>query len=424
MLIGIKDNICMRGHEATAASRILEGHRAVYDATVVSRLRDAGAILAGRCNMDEFAMGSSGETSVYGPVLHPFLDGYVPGGSSSGSASAVAAGLLHAALGSDTGGSVRQPAAYTGTVGLKPTWGRVSRSGLIAFASSFDQIGPITSNVRDNARVLAVIAGIDARDATTADIEVPDFLASTSRGVAGMRIGIPIEFLGGALPQEVRAGVRRIAAALEKKGAVLAEISLPLTPVVFPAYFIMANAEATSNLARYDGVRLGRPGTETQQADGNDPASLLAERYGASRREGFGREVRRRILLGMELLIEGEEADWYERARRVRRRVRDEYDAAFTNVDLLLTPVTAGPPFRFGERLEHPLRMYLTDMFNTSANLTGLPAISVPAGNDDAGLPFAVQFIAGAFREDQLYAAAGAVENIMTSSRNPDRGAG
>jgi aspartyl-tRNA(Asn)/glutamyl-tRNA(Gln) amidotransferase subunit A len=420
MLLGVKDNICIEGRRATAASHMLENHRAVYDATVVARLRDAGAVIVGRCNMDEFAMGSSGETSVYGPTLHPFLANLVPGGSSSGSAAAVAAGLVHGALGSDTGGSVRQPAAYTGTVGLKPTWGRVSRSGLIAFASSCDQVGPITADVRDNARILSVIAGADPHDATTACVPVDDYAAAVDRGVAGLRIGIPREYMGEEVPEFMRVRVRRVAGMLRDAGAELRELSLPHSALVFPAYFVIANVEASSNLARYDGVRLGRRAPDAalrESGDAEEIISPLLQRYRASRGSGFGREVQRRILLGTQLLEEGEEANWYDRARRVRLLLREEFAALFRDTDVLLTPVTPGPPFAFGARLREPLHMYLTDLFNTAANLTGIPAVSVPAGTDAQGRPVAVQFMAGAFRESTLYAAAGCVERLFTAKK-------
>lgn len=402
MLVAVKDNIAVRDHETTAGSRMLAGYRAVRDATVVERLRDAGAVLLGRANMDEFAMGSSGQTSAYGSVRHPFLEGYVPGGSSSGSVAAVAAGIVHGALGTDTGGSVRQPAAYTGTVGMKPTYGRVSRSGLVAFSSSCDQIGPITATVEDNARMLTVIAGRDPADATTADVPVPDYASSAAAGVVGLRIGLPAEYLDERVPADLRRRVSAIAQSLEQEGAVVRDCSLPLTRAVFPAYFLIANAEASSNLARYDGVRLGAA------ADTDE----LRDRYVRSRSEGFGREVKRRIMLGSWVLSGGHAQDWYGRAQRVRRLVREEFNRTFDDLDLLLTPVTPGPPFRLGERLADPMDMYLTDVFNTAANLSGLPAISVPAGRDERGLPFAVQFMAAAWREDLLYAAAGTVERL------------
>jgi len=404
MLVGIKDNICVRGHEATAGSNFLAGHRAVYDATVIRRLRESGAVLLGRTNMDEFAMGSSGQTSAYGSTLHPDLEGYVPGGSSSGSASAVAARLVHGALGTDTGGSVRQPAAYTGCVGMKPTYGRVSRYGLIAFSSSCDQIGPLTATVHDNARILSAIAGVDPFDATTADLDVPDFSAHCDEGIAGLRIGLPAEYLGEDVDVELRTHVRSVADQLRVRGAEIVDVSLPLTPVVFPAYFLIANAEAASNLARYDGVRQGRRSPE----DGD-----LAETYIESRSRSFGREVKRRIMLGTFVQTEGFAARWHEKALRVRRKVTDELRETFERVDLLLTPVTPGPPFRLGERMDDPMQMYLTDVFNTAANLAGNPALAVPTGNDDQGRPRAVQLMAGHFREDLCYRAGAAIEEAF-----------
>lgn len=408
MLVGIKDNICVRRHETTAGSRILAGHRAVYDATVVQRLRAAGAVLFGRTNMDEFAMGSSGQTSAYGPTRHPFLDGFVPGGSSSGSAAAVGAGLVHAALGTDTGGSVRQPAAYTGCVGMKPTYGRVSRYGLIAFSSSCDQIGPLTATVRDNARVLSVIAGPDPQDATTARLDVPDYAAACDGGVAGLRIGLPAEYLGDDVHPDLRAHVRTVAGQLNKQGARIMDVSLPLTPVVFPAYFLIANAEAASNLARYDGVRLGARATDAED---------LVDTYLQSRSAGFGREVKRRIMLGTFVQSESHVTGWHEKALRIRRKVIEEFETMFSKVDLLLSPVTPGPPFRLGERLEDPMQMYLTDVFNTAANLAGNPAIAVPTGRDEQQRPRAVQLMAAHFREDLCYRAGAIIEGIYQSGR-------
>ncbi len=402
MLIGIKDNILIRGRECTAASRMLAGHHAAYDATAVRRLRDAGAILAGRMNMDEFAMGSSGENSVYGPTQNPAAPGHIPGGSSSGSAAAVAAGLLHAALGSDTGGSVRQPAACTGTIGIKPTYGRVSRFGLISFASSCDQIGVIARSAEDAARVLECIAGQDEADATSASEPVPVYTTAVHRGVRDLRIGVVKEYLSDGLPVPQRDAVAASAASLTAAGAQVRDISIPMSDILYPVYAVIANAEAASNLSRYDGIRYGHA---EEEEEGTFHTSVIA-----NRNRGFGREVKRRIMIGTHVLSAGYRQQWFEQAARLRRRIRDEYLRAFEDVDLLLMPVTPGPPERLGALMEDPLRMYRSDVYTVAANLTGLPAISVPAGTDGDGMPLAIQIVAPAFREDLLFAAAGVLE--------------
>ncbi|MBE0644237.1 MAG: Asp-tRNA(Asn)/Glu-tRNA(Gln) amidotransferase subunit GatA [Bacteroidetes bacterium] len=404
MLVGIKDNILIRGRECTAASRMLKGHRAAYDATVVRRLREAGAVIAGRLNMDEFAMGSSGETSVYGPTQNPAAEGRIPGGSSSGSAAAVAAGLLHAALGSDTGGSVRQPAACTGTIGIKPTYGRVSRSGLISFASSCDQIGVIAGTAEDAARVLHCISGHDTADATSSADPVTAYVSAVGKGVQGLRIGIIRECLPDELPAAQHEAIQRSAEVLTSAGATVDEILLPLTDLLYPVYAVIANAEAASNLSRYNGMRYGHACNDEEEFH----TAVMRNRS-----EGFGREVKRRIMIGTYVLSAGYRQQWFEHAARLRRRIRDAYRQALSEVDLLLLPVMPGPPAPLGELMEDPLRMYRSDMYTVAANLTGLPAISVPAGRDGEGLPLAVQFMASAFREDLLFASAGVLEGAM-----------
>ncbi len=401
MCIGVKDNILVKDRECTAASRMLRGHRAVYDATVVRKLRADGALIVGRMNMDEFAMGSTGETSVYGPTMNPAANDRVPGGSSSGSAAAVAAGLLHAALGSDTGGSVRQPAACTGTIGLKPTYGRVSRSGLIAFASSCDQIGVIAGTTEDAARVLGSIAGKDGADAESASEPVPDFAAAVRQGVRELRVGRVTEgFIEDLPPQQARA-ISRSAELLASAGARVTDVSLPMAELLYPVYAVIANAEAASNLSRYDGVRYGRA------AEGETDFHTSTAR---SRSEGFGREVKRRIMIGTHVLSAGYREKWFEQAARLRRRIREAYVTLLESVDLLLLPVMPEPPAFREELLRDPLRMYRSDVYTVAANLTGLPAISVPVGKNEDGSPLAVQFMAPAFREEWLLAASAVIE--------------
>ena len=399
--IVIKDNICQRGTRTTAGSRILEGFVSPYDATVVERLRDAGALIIGKANLDEFAMGSSNEHSAFGPVLNPHDHARIPGGSSGGSAAAVAANLCAASLGSDTGGSIRQPAAHCGVVGLKPTYGRVSRFGLIAFASSLDQIGPLTRSVEDAALMLGVLAGHDQRDSTSATIDVPDFTDALDAGVEGLRVGVPAEYFveEGADPR-VLARARQIIDALRAAGAEIVELSLPHTEYAVATYYLIATAEASSNLARFDGVRYGH---RTQ-----DPQDL-EELYEKSRAEGFGPEVQRRIMLGTFVLSAGFYDAYYLKAQKVRTLIRRDFEQAFADVDVIISPTTPTPPFELGARQDDPLQMYLEDIYTISCNLAGLPGISVPAGSID-GLPVGVQLMAAPFDESTLLRAARAVE--------------
>ncbi|MFP4599615.1 MAG: Asp-tRNA(Asn)/Glu-tRNA(Gln) amidotransferase subunit GatA [Persicimonas sp.] len=397
--VAIKDNICARGGRTTAASKMLEDFESPYDATVVGKLREAGAIIVGKTNLDEFAMGSSNETSQFGPVLNPHDPERVPGGSSGGSAAAVAAGQCTAALGSSTGGSIRQPASHCGVVGIKPTYGRVSRYGLIAYASSLDQIGPIARSVDDAARLLEVLCGFDPHDATSAQRDVPQFGEAVGRGVDGLKIGVPREYFeaeAGAgetsLDEEVGSLVQDAIAGLEQKGAEIVEVSLPHTEYAVATYYLIATAEASSNLARFDGARYG------WRAEADD----LVEMYEKSRAEGFGAEVKRRIMLGTYVLSAGYYDQYYRKAQKARTLVRRDFDEAFEEVDALVAPVAPTAAFELGEKTRDPLEMYLEDVFTISCNLAGLPGMSVPCGQTQAGLPVGLQVIAPAFDEEML----------------------
>jgi aspartyl-tRNA(Asn)/glutamyl-tRNA(Gln) amidotransferase subunit A len=407
--VAIKDNICVEGQEASCASKILQGFVAPYHATVIEKLLAAGAVVYGRTNMDEFAFGSSCETSFYGPTGNPRRDGAVPGGSSGGSAAAVAAHLAVAALGSDTGGSIRQPAAFCGIVGIKPTYGRVSRYGLVAFASSLDQIGPLTKDVRDAALLLKVIAGHDERDSTSADVPVPDYLAELKKDVKGLRIGMPDEYLAEGVSPEVRKAVTEDAVkAFTAMGARVERVSLPHTRYCVPVYYIVAPSEASSNLARFDGVRYGlRDGT----------AASLGEMYERTRGAGFGPEAKRRILLGTYSLSSGYYDAYYLKAMKVRTRIRQDFEEAFKKVDVLMTPTAPTVAFRFGEKSTNPLEMYLSDICTISANLAGVPAISVPCGRGAEGLPIGLQLLAKPFDEGTLFRAAHAFEQATGHHR-------
>ena len=396
----VKDNICVRGVPTTCASKILAGFHPPYDATVVERLKQAGAILLGMANMDEFAFGSSCEHSWYGPTRNPWDTERVPGGSSGGSAAAVAARMAPAALGSDTGGSIRQPASFCGTVGLKPTYGRISRYGLIAFASSLDQIGPITRTVEDAALIARVLAGRDPRDSTSAEVPVPDYSAAASQPVKGMKLGVPNEYFGAGVEPEVRAAVEKALDLFKKQGATVQEVSLPHTEYAVPTYYIVATAEASSNLARFDGVRFGH------RAKNNS----LLEMYTRSREEGFGPEAKRRITLGTFVLSSGYYDAYYNRALKVRTLIRQDFERAFEQVDCLVTPTAPTPPFKLGEKLEDPLTMYLSDILTISVNLAGVPALSLPCGFTRAGLPVGMQLIAKPFGEETLFRAGAAYE--------------
>lgn len=391
--VALKDVIVTRGIRTTAASRILEHYVPPYDATVVERLRAAGAVCLGKLNCDEFAMGSSTENSAFGPTRNPWDPSRVPGGSSGGSAAAVAAGQCFASLGSDTGGSIRQPAACCGIVGLKPTYGRVSRYGLIAYASSLDQIGPMTRTVPDAAILLEAIAGWDRADATSSTAEVPKYYAQLAPLVQDLRIGLPREFFGAGLQAEIREAIDACVRLLEKNGASVREVSLPHSAYAVPTYYMIATAEASSNLARFDGVRYGlRVGEE----------GGLQAMYSLTRSRGFGAEVKRRIMLGTYALSAGYYDAYYLKALKVRTLIRRDFEQAYERVDLLLTPTTPTTAFRLGEKVDDPLQMYLSDVYTISANLAGLPAISLRCGFDAGGLPIGLQLIGRDFDEQTL----------------------
>ncbi len=403
--VAIKDNICTRDMPTTCGSRILEGYVSPFEATAVRHLRAAGAVLVGKTNMDEFAMGSSTENSAYGPVRNPHDTTRVPGGSSGGSAAAVAAGLVPAALGSDTGGSVRQPAALCGVVGLKPTWGRVSRYGLVAFGSSLDQIGTFGKTVRDAALLCEVIAGNDPRDATCVDLPVPALTHASTMGVAGLTVGLPREYFGDGLDPDVRARCTAAIEALREQGVNCREVSLPHTAWAIPAYYVIAPAEASSNLARYDGVRYGLR---------DERAETARDVYTRSRSAGFGAEVKRRIMLGTFALSAGYHDQFYGRAQRVRARIRADFRSLFdAGVDAIFTPTTPAPAFRLGEKTLDPVQMYLSDVYTVTANLAGLPAVSVPIGTV-RGLPVGGQVMADHWREDTVVRVAAALERALS----------
>ncbi|MGQ0550090.1 MAG: Asp-tRNA(Asn)/Glu-tRNA(Gln) amidotransferase subunit GatA [Armatimonadota bacterium] len=404
--IAIKDNMCTRGVPTTAGSRILDGWRPPYDATVVTRLRHAGAIILGKTNLDEFAMGSSTENSAFGPTRNPWDPTRVAGGSSGGSAAAVAAGLAPLALGSDTGGSIRLPAGFCGVVGLKPTYGRVSRYGLVAFASSLDQIGPIAADVTDCALLLGAIAGHDSADTTSAALPVPDYLAALRTSARGVRVGVPEEAFGAGLAPGVETAIRAALDVFSAQGMPVERIGLPTIDAALPAYYLIAPAEASSNLARYDGVQYG------MRAASDD----LHEMYTQTRRAGFGPEVKRRIMLGTYALSAGYYEAYYLKAQRVRTLVARDFARAFERVDVVVMPVAPTPAFAIGEKVDDPLQMYLSDIFTIPVNLAGLPGLTLPCGFD-GGLPVGLQLIGRAFEEETLLRAAYAYEQATSWHR-------
>jgi aspartyl-tRNA(Asn)/glutamyl-tRNA(Gln) amidotransferase subunit A len=401
--MGIKDVLVVDGMPATAGSKILEGYRPPYTATAVQKLIDAGAVLLGKLNCDEFAMGSSNENSAYGPVRNPHDTERVPGGSSGGSGAAVAAGMAVATLGTDTGGSIRQPASFCGVVGVLPTYGRVSRYGLIAFASSLDRVGPFAASVRDAAKVLGVIAGHDLMDATSSTEPVPDYLAEINKGVAGMRLGVPPEYFGEGLDPEVREAVEATIERLRAAGAEIVPVSLPHTRYAVPTYYVIATAEASANLARFDGVRYGyrAPNTPT-----------LAGMYHCSREGGFGAEVKRRILLGTYVLSAGYYDAYYKKAQQVRRLLTEDFLKAFDQVDAILTPTAPTPAFKLGEKTDDPMAMYLADIYTVTANLAGICGVSVPCGESRSGLPIGLQILGKHFTESTVFRVGRSVENL------------
>jgi aspartyl-tRNA(Asn)/glutamyl-tRNA(Gln) amidotransferase subunit A len=399
--VGIKDVLTMVGSPATAGSLILKGYRPPYDATTVAKLEAAGAVLLGKLNCDEFAMGSSNENSAYGPVRNPKALDRVPGGSSGGSAAAVAANFAVAALGTDTGGSIRQPAAFCGVVGVLPTYGRVSRYGLIAFASSLDRVGPLAKNVKDAAAVLQVIAGKDVMDATSSDRPVDDYVGGLTKPVEGLRIGVPEEYFGEGLDPEIRAAIDGVIAGLKVAGCVIKAVSLPHTKYAIPTYYVIATAEASSNLSRFDGVRFGLRAEE---------AKTLSAMFKKTRDAGFGAEVKRRILLGTYALSAGYYDAYYRKAQQVRTLLTRDFLAAFGEVDVLVAPVTPTPAFKLGEKTDDPVQMYLEDIYSVAASLAGICGVSVPCGETKSGLPIGVQVMGRHFDEATMLRVAQAVE--------------
>ncbi len=414
--LAIKDLFCTKGVKTTAGSRILGNFVPPYESTVTQNLWNAGAVMLGKTNMDEFAMGSSNETSAAGPVFNPWRAknsnaNLVPGGSSGGSAAAVAGDLCLAATGTDTGGSIRQPAAVTGTVGLKPTYGRCSRFGIVAFASSLDQAGPMTKTVRDAAIMLGSMASVDAKDSTSVDVPVPDYEKLLEGGIKGLKVGIPKEYRIDGVPADIGGLWDKGAAWLKAQGAEIVEVSLPHTKYALPTYYIVAPAEASSNLARYDGVRFGHR-TRGSIHD-------ITDLYEKSRAEGFGAEVQRRILIGTYVLSAGYYDAYYARAQKLRTLIKRDFDKAFESCDVLLTPATPGPAFGVGEKTSDPVSMYLNDVFTVTVNLAGLPGLSVPAGLTDNGLPLGLQLIGRAFDEGTVLRAGLAIEQAADFRHKP-----
>lgn len=401
MPIGVKDNIVTKNLRTTCGSKILENFDPIYDATVVQKLQQAETITIGKLNMDEFAMGSSNENSAYQATRNPWNLDHVPGGSSGGSAAAVAAGEVPFSLGSDTGGSIRQPAAYCGVVGLKPTYGRVSRFGLVAFASSLDQIGPVTRTVEDNAYLLQAISGVDPMDSTSANVNVPNFLSALTGDVKGLKIAVPKEYLGAGVSDEVRNSVHDALKVLEQLGAEWEEVSLPHSKYALAAYYLLSSSEASANLSRFDGVRYGYR---------TDNAANLLEMYKQTRAEGFGDEVKRRIMLGTFSLSSGYYDAYYKKAQKVRTLIKQDFDDVFQKYDVIIGPTTPTHAFKIGEKVDDPLTMYANDILTIPVNLAGVPGISVPCGFSKEGLPLGLQIIGKHFDESTVYRTAHAFE--------------
>jgi aspartyl-tRNA(Asn)/glutamyl-tRNA(Gln) amidotransferase subunit A len=408
--LAIKDNMCTAGLRTTCASKILADFIPPYDAAVVTRLREAGAVVVGKTNLDEFAMGSSTEHSGFQPTRNPWNLDLIPGGSSGGSAAATAAREVPGALGSDTGGSIRQPASHCGVVGLKPTYGRVSRYGLVAFASSLDQIGPVARSVEDVAVLLGAIAGHDPRDSTSADVPVPDYRAALDRELGGVRIGVPREYFVEGIDPEVERAVRGAIEQAAKLGAEVVEISLPHTPYAVSVYYLVATAEASSNLARYDGVHYGHRTTGAEN---------IVDLFSRSRREGFGDEVKRRIMLGTYALSAGYYDAYYLRALRVRTLIKKDFDDAFERVDVIATPTAPTAAFRIGEKMADPLQMYLSDIFTLSCNLAGIPGLCLPCGLTEDRRPIGMQLFAPAFAEERLLGLGARLEAALPPLPSP-----
>ena len=410
--IGVKDLFCTEGVKTCAASKILGDFTPTYESSVTANMKADGMVMLGKLNLDEFAMGSSNETSAYGPVINPWRknEDLVPGGSSGGSAAAVAADLCLGATATDTGGSIRQPAAFTGTVGIKPTYGRCSRWGTVAFASSLDQAGPIAKTVKDAAILLESMAGYDAKDSTSLNIDVPKWSSACGQSVKGLRIGIPKEYTIDGMPEEIQTLWDQGMAWLKDAGAEIVPISLPHTKYALPAYYVVAPAEASSNLARYDGMRYGL------RVDGAD----LNDTYDRTRTEGFGAEVRRRIMIGTYVLSAGYYDAYYLRAQKVRSRIVEDFENAWQTCDAILTPTAPSAPFAVGRKVNDPVKMYLNDIFTVTTNLAGLPGISVPAGLDKDGLPLGLQIIGRALDEDTVFKAASALEQAAGFTAKPE----
>lgn len=403
--LGIKDMLCTQGMPTTAASQILKNFRPPYDSTVVRRLKGAGALIIGKLNQDEFAMGSSNESSAFGPVKNPWNISATPGGSSGGSAAAIAARLVPGSVGTDTGGSIRQPANFCGIVGVKPTYGRVSRYGIVAYASSLDQAGPMTKTVADAALMLETFSGFDEKDSTTSQRKVPEWSRLISENISGKKIGVLKEFMEGTLHPDVQGTVDRAIQSLRSRGAEIVEVSIPFSKFAVPVYYLIASSEASSNLARYDGVKYG------YRSDFKNLGSVDLETfYSKTRAEGFGIEVKRRIILGTYFLSSGYFDAYYGKASQVRRLLTQQFLSAFKECDVILSPVTSSPAFRLGEKISDPLEMYLNDIFTTSANLAGLPSLSVPFGLSTDRLPIGVQLLASHFQEQKMFDVAQALE--------------
>jgi len=403
--LALKDIFCTRGMLTSCGSRMLANFTSPYDATVTERLNAAGTVLLGKTNMDEFAMGSSNESSYFGPVLNPWNTDCVPGGSSGGSAAAVSARLCPATVGTDTGGSIRQPAAFCGLTGLKPSYGRVSRYGMVAFASSLDQAGPITQSAEDAALLLQAMAGFDPRDSTSLDIEVPDFLPALKTSLDGVTVGVAASFLDSTLDPDVLAGIEEALRTFENLGARLVDIELPNSSAGIPCYYVIALAEASSNLSRFDGVRYGH---RAEQYDD------LMDMYEQSRAEGFGDEVKRRILIGTYALSAGYYDAYYLKAQKIRRIIADDFRNAFQRCDLIVGPTTPTTAFRLGEKADDPVAMYLNDIFTVPVNLAGLPAVSIPVGLDQAAMPIGMQLIGPYLEESRILAAAHSYQQVTT----------
>lgn len=408
--IAVKDNICTKGMQTSCGSRILYNYKAHYDATAVERLNNAGAVIVGKTNMDEFAMGSSNENSAFGIVRNPWDTERVPGGSSGGSAVAVASGVVRASLGSETGGSVRQPASFCGIIGLKPTYGRISRYGLVAFASSLDQIGIFGQSSKDAARVLGVIAGRDPKDSTTAEVSVPNYIDELAIDIAGKKIGVPRELFGEGLETEVREAVENSLEDFKSLGAEIVDIELPYSKYSIAVYYIICTAEASSNLARYDGVRYGFRA---------ENAHYLREMYLKTREEGFGAEVKRRIMLGTYVLSSGYYDAYYAKAQKVRTLIKNDFQNAFRKCDVILTPTSPTVPFKIGEKSDDPLAMYLSDIYTASANLAGIPGINVPCGVSSGGLPIGLHLLGNYWSENTLLNFAHQYENNFPLEAKP-----